>query len=769
MNSRLSEALYASLVRASHSLGTLRSWSTRILVNLAGLCAGLMVVSAQAAFQSVEDFDGLTLANINGQNGWVAKLTSGEVVIDPADSENQVLKVSTESGTIYKGASVAQGTTRMLFLRLRFAEHGRYSFGLSPLLAPDEYSDFGPELGMAAATASDPANEFRVANSLSTETYDVLTSLVPGTWYNIWVLVNTDSDTYEVWLNADGGGDAQAADKLSNDAAQTLFGFRAATNGDLFNFYIKTGGGTSPANGRFYIDDIYLENTSNTNLSNPTVAGAEPIPSDPVPPGPVDPAPTDPVDPAPTDAEAAVGFQAVEIFDNLTLGDIDGQNGWVVSLTNGEVVLDPAGGSNQALEVGTESGTLYTAASVAEGTTRMLFLRLRFAEHGRYSFGLSPLLTPDEYSDFGPELGMAAATASDPANELRVANSLSTETYDVLTTLVPGTWYNIWVLMNTDSDTYEVWLNADPGGNAQAGDKLSNDAAETLFGFRAATSGDLFNFYIKTGGGDSPAGGRFYIDDIYLENSDAINLSNPLSAIDSNGDGISDADAIALGLDPNDPDGDTDGDGVSDVLETGGDPRLPMPVDSDGDSVIDALEPDGSAIDASVASGLRLPGGDTVTITTDPDQLLSEVSAAAAGETPAGISFPFGSISYTTGAPVGGSVTTRITFSAELPILLALYKVDHDGVYTELPTTAWALVDPRTVDITLTDGDPETDLDGEANGWIVDPIAPAAVEPIVGNDSGGGADPILPLLLLATLGYLFRQRRRQCPSATARE
>jgi hypothetical protein len=181
-----------------------------------------MVVSAQAAFQVVDDFDSLTLGNINGQNGWDVMLTSGEVVLDPAGGSNQALKVTTESGTLHKAASVAQDTTRMLFLRLRFEEHGQFSFGLSHLLNPDEFGDFGPELGMAAATASDPNNDFRVANGLTTGIYDVLETLTPTTWYNTWVLVDTTADTYQVWMNSDPGSDAQASDQLANDAAETL-------------------------------------------------------------------------------------------------------------------------------------------------------------------------------------------------------------------------------------------------------------------------------------------------------------------------------------------------------------------------------------------------------------------------------------------------------------------------------------------------------------------------------------------------------------------
>ncbi|MEN8801705.1 MAG: hypothetical protein ABF297_06980 [Thiogranum sp.] len=108
-----------------------------------------------------------------------------------------------------------------------------------------------------------------------------------------------------------------------------------------------------------------------------------------------------------------------------------------------------------------------------------------------------------------------------------------------------------------------------------------------------------------------------------LEDTGDTNLNNPLGEIDSNGDGISDTDAIALGLDPNDPDGDTDDDTASDVIETGSDPGNPLPVDSDGDGVIDALEAGTSATDASVASGLKLSSGDTVTITAAGDIVLS--------------------------------------------------------------------------------------------------------------------------------------------------
>ena len=245
-----------------------------------------------------------------------------------------------------------------------------------------------------------------------------------------------------------------------------------------------------------------------------------------------------------------------------------------------------------------------------------------------------------------------------------------------------------------------------------------------------------------------------------------ITEDDPPPLLDSNGDGLSDADAIALGLDPNDLDGDTDNDGISDVLEVGGDVNNPL--DGDVDGVIDALEPGTDAADAMIASGLPLDGGGTLVIITAAGETLSRVSTAAATGGPAGINFPFGTVSYTTSAAVGGSVPVQMEFSADLPANLAIYKVDHAGAYQELATSLWTRVSPRRVDLTLTDGDPLTDLDGVANASIEDPVAPAEVVPLADSSGGGGGggcvlntavskDPAFPLFLLAALVYRFRR------------
>ncbi|MEN8802880.1 MAG: choice-of-anchor U domain-containing protein, partial [Thiogranum sp.] len=264
--------------------------------------------------------------------------------------------------------------------------------------------------------------------------------------------------------------------------------------------------------------------------------------------------------------------------------------------------------------------------------------------------------------------------------------------------------------------------------------------------------------------------------DLTLGNVSGGELGIPASAIltiteddpdpqDSNGDGISDAEAIALGLDPNAPDGDTDGDGIADVIELGGD--MTDPLDSDVDGVVDALDP-------GIATAVPVDGGVSVTITTTAGETLTQVGSAAAIDGPQGINFPFGTVSYTTSSPLGGDVTVRMRFTADLPANLLLFKVDNAGGFIELANTGWTQVDSRTIDITLTDGDPLTDLDGVANGSIDDPVAVGSeAAPVVATDSSGGGgggctltpaadkDLTLPLFLLASLGYLYRRRRHR--------
>jgi hypothetical protein len=150
---------------------------------------------------------------------------------------------------------------------------------------------------------------------------------------------------------------------------------------------------------------------------------------------------------------------------------------------------------------------------------------------------MSDAVVPDQFGDFESELGLRNSTG-----ELRVNNGGQ---YDVLLSLLPDTWYNLWMRIDNDSDTTTVWLNDMPGADGAASNILSNDAGATVFQFRSGTSNDLRTFFIKTGGGNSLNSGPLYIDDLYLEDSDDLNLANPSYCVgDFDEDGDVDGDDL---------------------------------------------------------------------------------------------------------------------------------------------------------------------------------------------------------------------------------
>ena len=219
-------------------------------------------------------------------------------------------------------------------------------------------------------------------------------------------------------------------------------------------------------------------------------------------------------------APVQAAFVLIDNFERLSPGSIDGQNDWRAPGDSGTVWFDPVDANNQVLAVTTESNYLSKSAPIRNGTVRMLFLRFRIANQLNFSFGMSYAGVPDQFGDFASELGLRNSN-----NELRVNND---GTYDVLVDLLPDTWYNVWMQVDNDADTTTVWLNDIPGARAVETDILANGEDATVFIFRSgSTAYDLRTFFIKTGGGNSRNSGPLYIDDLYLENTDALNHGNP--------------------------------------------------------------------------------------------------------------------------------------------------------------------------------------------------------------------------------------------------
>lgn len=190
------------------------------------------------------------------------------------------------------------------------------------------------------------------------------------------------------------------------------------------------------------------------------------------------------------------------------------------------------------------------------------------------------------------------------------------------------------------------------------------------------------------------------------------------TGVDSNGDGLPDGAAIAAGLDPASTD--SDADGMADVLEVGSDCDNPM--DTDGDSVIDAIESGDNANDSSIAGPVKpVPDGE-LTLLVNSGDALSDISTPNVTDHGPGIVFDSGGFKFTTSVPNGGSQTVSIMYD-KIPASPLLFLLGPSDSVTPIPADRWSLVDPTTINVSLTDGDAGTDQDGETNGSIMATLA----------------------------------------------
>jgi|GEM_PF-6069540 len=221
---------------------------------------------------------------------------------------------------------------------------------------------------------------------------------------------------------------------------------------------------------------------------------------------------------------ALPAFELVDNFDERPAGDLVLQDDWSGTTESAAVAADPVNSGNQAMELITNSGILSRPLLVPDNGVHMLFCRMRVTNQQKFSVGLSPLATPVEFNDFGPEIGMANETET-----LRAWENVQNRYVD-LVDLQDEVWYNIWVMVDTDQNRYRVWLHDRPLDDATEADAVSAGGLFE-FGFRSGSATDLRTIYIKTGGGSGQSAlssGPVWIDDFYFDqDTDGVNLANP--------------------------------------------------------------------------------------------------------------------------------------------------------------------------------------------------------------------------------------------------
>lgn len=155
-----------------------------------------------------------------------------------------------------------------------------------------------------------------------------------------------------------------------------------------------------------------------------------------------------------------------------------------------------------------------------------------------------------------------------------------------------NTWYNVWLVLNTSTNTTDLYFNT--SGNA------NTPTTAKFFGgvFRNAAVNDSLKSFLVRNNNALTTG---YIDDLYIDLSGE-NLTNPQFR-DADNDGLEDSWKERHGFITSDngstdivngPNGNPDADGLTNLQEflNGTDPRNP---DKDGDGLTDGAEFTGSS------------------------------------------------------------------------------------------------------------------------------------------------------------------------------
>lgn len=224
---------------------------------LLAICVlGGVASAAQAAL--IDDFESYNTGNLGSVASppWTSVAYAGSANVGIGlDQGNKYLWYFYPSSTVVRGGARGitaipdDSTAATLFLRF-YAEtvNMNHSFGLSSV-APGSFTDF-----------SQYNVQMRVYNDGTSTHLDVRSggswlnaaSVQPGTWYNVWAVIDQTQDRFDVYLTTGLAG-ATEANKIASGA-----GFRVNTTASLVTFAaIVTGYSGAPSDSRVRIDDIY--------------------------------------------------------------------------------------------------------------------------------------------------------------------------------------------------------------------------------------------------------------------------------------------------------------------------------------------------------------------------------------------------------------------------------------------------------------------------------------------------------------------------------
>ncbi|KAB1071361.1 T9SS type A sorting domain-containing protein [Tamlana haliotis] len=441
-------------------------------------------------FCLIENFDNKLNGSIRDQDGWVANPPGAldGAIVDSEPNEaftGKALMLDPNNvqfrGNAYKplnNQSIVEGDSGTLFFQLLTEDlaNTSTSIGLSDLIAPrltdsgtgqlDLENDFEVQLilkngqiGIQNGGSADYFNNIQLENNVV---------------YNIWLVADNQNDSFQVFVQ--GGAHVFPAQAEITGGVNT-FTFRNNTTASLQSLYFLNDP-NQIGNSLVYLDQFYLDNQKE-NLS------------------------------IPVEVSSISKFTLIENFENLNLGNINGQDQWIANTDDAKVATDPEYSTNQIMTFDASEATVYRdIPDVRDCETGTLFFRMKRNGSLNENVGFSDVQIPSEYADFESQINISG-------DELNVRDGGS---FRGLEDLDNDLWYCVWMVSDNTTDTYKIYIQ----GNDEEKPRLLRSDINYRNG---SASNALTTFLMKQSQRDGITG-TFSIDDIYLHHNEE-NLTHP--------------------------------------------------------------------------------------------------------------------------------------------------------------------------------------------------------------------------------------------------
>jgi autotransporter-associated beta strand protein len=170
---------------------------------VSGCLAALIAVGSVHAVV-LDDFEGLSVGAINGQNGWHADSASAGVGRDFTRGGNQFLRLSGADNDIYKSlgaAAIPNGQTGTIFFRfMATSAASNHGIGVTEVDAPNSWDNY-----RATALIDNDTRDVKVQGRSGSSYVDLAqnggaNALSPLQWTDVWMVVNNSTDTADFYI-----------------------------------------------------------------------------------------------------------------------------------------------------------------------------------------------------------------------------------------------------------------------------------------------------------------------------------------------------------------------------------------------------------------------------------------------------------------------------------------------------------------------------------------------------------------------------------------